>query len=170
MTSDEQIKTDVETSVEEAQAWAKGLLEIADKIATHFHRSEPRHRALAYLKGLISPIERKNGWQLAEQAGDESPYGVQHLLGRAEWSADAVRDDLSDYINQYLGEDSAVLVVDETGFLKKGLHSVGVRRQYSGTAGRIENCQIGVFLAYASSKGRTFWIENSICQSNGLNL
>jgi SRSO17 transposase len=108
------------------------------------------------LKALISPIERKNGWQLAAQAGDETPYGVQHLLGRAEWNADEVRDDLPDYVNQHLGEDEAVVVVDETGFLKKGNHSVGVQRQYSGTAGRIENCQIGVFLAYASSKGRTF--------------
>lgn len=156
MKSENQTKTAVETSVEEAQAWARGLLEIADKIGSHFPRSEPRHRALAYLKGLISPIERKNGWQLAEQAGDESPYGVQHLLGRAEWSADKVRDDLFDYVDHNLGEPDAVMVVDETGFLKKGDHSVGVQRQYSGTAGRIENCQIGVFLAYASSKGRTF--------------
>ena len=152
MKSEERTKT----AIEEAEAWAKGLLEIADRISIHFPRSEPRHRALAYLKGLISPIERKNGWQLAEQAGDDTPYGVQHLLGRAEWDADEVRDDLPDYVNQYPGEQEAVLVVDETGFLKKGDHSVGVQRQYSGTAGRIENCQIGVFLAYASSKGRTF--------------
>jgi SRSO17 transposase len=108
------------------------------------------------LKGLITPIERKNSWQLAEQAGDDTPYGVQHLLGRAEWDADEVRSDLRDYVNQHLGEEVAVLVVDETGFLKKGDKSVGVQRQYSGTAGRIENCQVGVFLAYASLKGRTF--------------
>ena len=146
----------VELAVVEAEAWAKGLLEIADKIGSHFPRSEPRQRAFAYLKGLISPIERNNGWQLAEQAGDDTPYGVQHLLGRAEWDADEVRDDLRDYVNQHLGEEAAVLVVDETGFLKKGDKSVGVQRQYSGTAGRIENCQIGVFLAYASAKGRTF--------------
>lgn len=156
MKSKEQTKTAFEMTIKEAEAWAEGLLKIADRIGTHFPRSEPRQRALAYLKGLISPIERKNGWQLAEQAGDDTPYGVQHLLGRAEWNADEVRDDLPDYVNQHLGEDSAVLVVDETGFLKKGNHSVGVQRQYSGTAGRIENCQIGVFLAYASSKGRTF--------------
>ncbi|HET9530543.1 MAG TPA: IS701 family transposase [Blastocatellia bacterium] len=152
MKSEERTKT----AIEEAEAWAKGLLEIDDRISIHFPRSEPRHRALAYLKGLISPIERKNGWQLAEQAGDDTPYGVQHLSGRAEWDADKVRDDLSDYVNQYLGEQEAVLVVDETGFLKKDDHSVGVQRQYSGTAGRIENCQIGVLLAYTSSKGRTF--------------
>lgn len=156
MKSKEQTKSAFEMTIKEAEAWAEGLLKIADRIGTHFPRSEPRQRALAYLKGLISPIERKNGWQLAEQAGDETPYGVQHLLGRAEWNADEVRDDLPDYVNQHLGEDSAVLVVDETGFLKKGDKSVAVQRQYSGTAGRIENCQIGVFLAYASSKGRTF--------------
>jgi SRSO17 transposase len=146
----------VELAVAEAEAWAKGLFEIADRIGSHFSRSEPRHPALAYLKGLISPIERKNGWQLAEQADDDTPYGVQHLLGRAEWDADEVGVNLRDYVNQHLGEEAAVLVVDETGFLKKGDKSVGVQRQYSGTAGRIENCQIGVFLAYASSKGRTF--------------
>jgi SRSO17 transposase len=156
MKSTEQTKTAIEMTLKEAEAWAEGLLKIADRIGTHFPRSEPRQRAFAYLKALISPIERKNGWQLAAQAGDETPYGVQHLLGRAEWNADEVRDDLPDYVNQHLGEDEAVVVVDETGFLKKGNHSVGVQRQYSGTAGRIENCQIGVFLAYASSKGRTF--------------
>ena len=156
MKNEEQTKTSVESTVEEAEAWAEGLLKIADTIGTRFPRSEPRQRALAYLKALISPIERKNGWQLAEQAGDNTPYGIQHLLGRAEWNADEVRDDLLDYVNQHLGEESAVLVVDETGFLKKGDKSVGVQRQYSGTAGRIENCQVGVFLAYASSKGRTF--------------
>ena len=171
MKSEQQTKKAVESAVEEAQAWANGLHHIADRIGQHFRRSEPRHRALAYLKGLLSPVERKNGWQLAEQAGDETPYGVQHLLGRAEWDADEVRNVLPDYVNQYLGEQEAVLVVDETGFLKKGDKSAGVQRQYSGTAGRIENCQIGVFLAYASSKGRTFidrelylpkqWVESA---------
>lgn len=121
-----------------------------------FPRSEPRERASDYLRGLISPIERKNGWQLAEEAGDHSPYGVQHLRGRAEWSADEVRDDLRSYVTHHLGSEKAVLVVDETGFLKKGAKSVGVQRQYSGTAGRIENCQVGVFLAYATAAGRTF--------------
>jgi SRSO17 transposase len=103
-----------------------------------------------------SPVERKNGWQLAGQAGDTAPYGVQHLLGRAQWDADAVRDDLQTYVVQHLADPEAVLILDETGFLKKGVKSAGIARQYSGTAGRIENCQIGVFLAYASPKGRTF--------------
>ena len=103
----------------------------------------------------LSPVERKNGWQLAEQAGDATPYGVQHLLSTYVWDADLVRDDLRDYVVEHLGGVHGVLVVDETGFLKKGNKSVGVQRQYSGTAGRIENCQIGVFLTYASAQGRT---------------
>ena len=110
---------------------------------------------MEYLKGLISPVERKNGWQLAEQAGDATPDGVQRLLYNYRWDANLVRDDLVGYVVEHLGDADAVVVVDETGFLKKGNKSVGVQRQYSGTAGRIENCQVGVFLAYAGAKGRT---------------
>lgn len=143
-------------AVTQARNWAGELQTLADSIGHHFPRSESRQRALAYLKGLLSPVERKNSWQLAEQAGDASPYGVQHLLGRAQWSADAVRDDLQAYVIEHLADSDAVLIIDETGFIKKGTKSAGVARQYSGTAGRIENCQIGVFLAYASTKGRTF--------------
>jgi SRSO17 transposase len=143
-------------TVETAQPWAGGLEAVAARIRARFQRTELRQRATAYLRGLSSPIGRKNGWQLAEAAGDPTPYGVQHLLGRAAWSADAVRDDLRAYVVEHLGDADAVLVVDETGFLKKGTKSVGVARQYSGTAGRIENCQIGVFLAYATGHGRTF--------------
>jgi SRSO17 transposase len=139
----------------QAQQWAFGLDEVAQRIGARFARAEPRQRALAYVQGLLSPIERKNGWQLAEHAGDEAPYGVQHLLGRATWSADEVRDDLRTYVVEHLGDPDAVLIVDETGFLKKGEQSVGVQRQYSGTAGRIENCQVGVFLAYHAPRGRT---------------
>jgi SRSO17 transposase len=147
---------DQQTQVQQAQGWAAQLQILSDLIAQRFPRSEPRQRAFAYLQGLLSPVERKNGWQLAEQAGDAAPYGVQHLLGRAQWNADAVRDDLQTYVLQHLADPEAVLILDETGFLKKGDKSAGVARQYSGTAGRIENCQIGVFLAYASRKGRTF--------------
>ena len=139
-----------------ATHWAAGLDEIARRIGGRFPRSEPRQRAVAYLQGLLSPVERKNGWQLAEQAGDESPYGMQHLLGRATWDADEVRDDLQQYVVDYLGDPEGVLIVDETGFLKKGEQSAGVQRQYSGTAGGVENCQIGVFLAYHAPQGRTF--------------
>jgi SRSO17 transposase len=108
---------------------------------------------MAYLRGLLSPAERKNSWQLADVSGDATPYAFQHLLRRALWDPDAVRDVLCRYVLQHLGDSEAVLVIDETGFLKKGRHSAGVARQSSGTAGRIENCQIGVFLGYVSRHG-----------------
>src|SRR4029453_3926916 len=149
-------RSECELAVEEAQLWANESEEIAELIGERFSLSELRERALIYLRGLLSPVERKNGWQLAEEAGDETPYATQHLLGRAVWSADEVRDDLRDYVVKHLSEEDSVLVIDETGFLKKGTKSAGVRRQYSGTAGRVENCQIGVFLAYATRQGRTF--------------
>ena len=107
-----------------------------------------------YLRGLLIPVERKNGWQLAEQAGDATPDGVQRLLSTYRWDADLVRDDLRSYVVEHLGQEDGVLVVDETGFLKKGTKSAGVQRQYSGTAGRIENSQVGVFLTYATAQGR----------------
>ena len=141
--------------VAEVARWAEGIERVHECIAGRFRRPEPRRRALTYLRGLLSPVERKNGWQLAEQAGDATPDGVQRLLYNYRWEADLVRDDLRDYVVEHLGEADGVVVVDETGFLKKGDKSVGVQRQYSGTAGRIENCQVGVFLAYASAKGRT---------------
>jgi SRSO17 transposase len=129
---------------------------LADRIGPHFARAEPRRWVLAYPQGLLNPVERKNGWQLAEAAGATTPYGIQHLLGRAVWDADAVRDAVRADVVAQLGDPGAVLVVDETGFLKKGDKSVGVQRQYSGTAGRIENCQLGVFLAYATPAGHAF--------------
>jgi SRSO17 transposase len=126
------------------------------RIAPRFRRPEVRARARRYLDGLLAPIERKNGWQLAEVLGERTPDGVQRLLNAAHWDADAVRDDLQRYVVTHLGDADAVLVMDETGFLKKGTKSAGVARQYSGTAGRIENCQIGVFLHYASPQGQAF--------------
>jgi SRSO17 transposase len=145
-----------DVTVAEVEDWAVGLDEVLERIGPRFARAEPRARAGVYLRGLLSAAERKNGWTLAEQAGDTTPDAMQRLLNHAEWDADAVRDDLRDYVVEHLGEDTAVLVVDETGFLKKGTKSAGVARQYSGTAGRIENCQVGVFLAYATPAGRTF--------------
>ena len=141
--------------VAEVARWAEGIERVHECIAGRFRRPEPRRRALDYLRGLLSPVERKNGWQLAEQAGDATPDGVQRLLYNYRWDANLVRDDLRDYVVEHLGDADGVLVVDETGFLKKGDKSVGVQRQYSGTAGRIENCQVGVFLTYAGAKGRT---------------
>ena len=142
--------------VDEVEGWAAELAALHARIAPRFARPEPRRRALAFLRGLLSPVERKNGWQLAEQVGERTPDGMQRLLATATWDADAVRDDLRGYVVEHLGDAGAVLVVDETGFLKKGDRSVGVQRQYSGTAGRIENCQVGVFLAYAGRHGRAF--------------
>jgi SRSO17 transposase len=128
------------------------------RVARRFLRPEVRERARRYLAGLLGRVERKNGWQLAEQMGELGPQGAQRLLNAARWDADAVRDDLREYVVEHLGdEQSGVLVVDETGFLKKGEKSVGVARQYTGTAGRIENAQVGVFVAYyASEKGAAF--------------
>src|SRR5436305_12703663 len=144
------------TDVSEAEGWARDLDELAERLAPRFGRVEPRRRALAYLRGLLAPVGRKNGWQLAEAAGDRTPDGMQDFLARMRWDADAVRDDLRAYVVEHLGDPEAVLVLDETGFVKKGEKSVGVQRQYSGTAGRIENCQVGVFLAYAAPEGRAF--------------
>jgi SRSO17 transposase len=136
--------------------WARAFEAVTQRLASHFARRDAAAHAAAYHQGLLSPVERKNGWQLAEAVGDPTPYALQHLLGRAVWDADRVRDDLRDYVVEHLGDPTAVLAIDETGFLKKGSHSVGVQRQYSGTAGRIENCQVGVFLTYATPRGRTF--------------
>ena len=140
----------------EVKVWAAGLAELHARIAPRFARSEPRGRVLAYVRGLLAPLEKKNSWTLAERAGEAVPDGMQRLLMSADWDADAVRDDVRDYVVAHLGDGAGVLVVDETGFVKKGTKSAGVARQYSGTAGRIENCQIGVFLGYATGAGRTF--------------
>ncbi len=141
-------------SERDVRGWASGLDGVVDRIAPRFGRVEPRRRATAYLRGLLAPVARKNGWQLAEAAGDATPDGVQEFLSRVQWDADAVRDDLQAYVVEHLGDPDAVLVLDETGFLKKGTKSAGVQRQCTGTAGRIENAQVGVFLGYASPHGR----------------
>lgn len=143
-------------SPEDVREWGRQLDEVARRIGARFPRSETRDRVRAYLVGLLGPVQRKNAWQLAEQIGDGDPYGVQYLMGRAEWDLDAVRDDLRDYVVESLGDPDAVLVLDETGFLKKGTKSAGVARQYTGTAGRVENAQVGVFLAYAGRHGVAF--------------
>src|SRR5215469_7913956 len=140
-------------SIEDLRTWADRLEEVQNRLAPYFERAEPRQRAMAYIRGLLSTTERKNGWQLAELAGETTPDGMQRLLNTAKWDADQVRDDLQEYILAHLADPEAVLVVDETGFLKKGTKSVGVAAQYSGTAGKIANCQIGVFLAYANRSG-----------------
>jgi SRSO17 transposase len=127
---------------------------VAARLRPRFRRRAAHRHAGAYLRGLLGEVERKNGWQLAEHAGYSHPRTMQRVLDRSAWEADEVRDDLRAFVIEHLSEPDGVLVVDETGFLKKGRHSCGVARQYSGTAGRIENCQIGVFLGYAGAKER----------------
>ncbi len=139
-----------------ATTFTAGLDALHATIAPRFRRPEVRTRVRHYLDALLAHVPRKNGWQLAEALGERTPDGVQRLLNAARWDADAVRDDLQRYVVTHLGDAEAVLVVDETGFLKKGTKSAGVARQYSGTAGRIENCQVGVFLHYASRYGQAF--------------
>jgi SRSO17 transposase len=134
--------------------WEQELSELKARLSPVFGRAETRASASSFIDGLLSGATRKTGWQLAEQAGLARPYRMQSLLGRGSWSADALRDKVREEVISTLGEPNGVLVVDETGFLKKGTHSVGVARQYSGTAGRVENCQVGVFLAYASRLGQ----------------
>lgn len=133
--------------------WRDELGSLQEKLGKLFVRAEPRRQAGLYLEGLLSVAKRKNSWQLAEQIGDVRPWRTQRVLSHVLWDQEAARDLCRDDVIGHLGTDDGVLIVDETGFLKKGEHSAGVARQYSGTAGRIENAQIGVFLAYASSKG-----------------
>ncbi len=132
---------------------AAELDRLHERIGGRFTRSEPRGRAREYVTGLVARLERKNGWTLAERSGEVAPDGMQRLLRRADWDVDGVRDDVRGYAVSRLEDRDAVLIADDTGFLKKGIRSAGVQRQYSGTAGRTENCQIGVFLAYASRHG-----------------
>jgi SRSO17 transposase len=136
------------------RSWLAGLDDLFARVAGRFGRVEPRRQARLYLMGLLAPVERKNGWQLAEAAGDATPDRMQRLLNNARWDQRQVRQDLRGYVSEHLGDPAGVLIVDETGFVKKGTRSAGVQRQYSGTAGRVENCQLGVFLAYASPRGR----------------
>ena len=132
---------------------ADELDRLHERIAGRFARAEPRARGRRYVSGLVAGLERKNGWTLAEHAGEAGPDGMQRLLRRADWDVDGVRDDVRGYVVEHLGDAGGVLIADDTGFLKKGIRSAGVQRQYSGTAGRTENCQVGVLLAYASRYG-----------------
>jgi SRSO17 transposase len=163
----------------DVQVWNVYWAQVERRIGPVFARSDALARAMSYLSALLSPAERKNSWQLAEVSGDPNPYGFQHLLGRADWDPDVLRDRLRTYVTDFLADSDAVGVIDETGFLKKGRHSAGVARQYSGTAGKVENCQIGVFLAYATSLGHTLldrelylpkeWTEDrDRCRSAGI--
>src|SRR5215831_4122723 len=137
-------------SVDDVAHWADELQALHARIAPRFERAAPRRRSLAYLRGLLSHAARKNGWQLAAEAGEGTPDGLQRLLNASRWDADAVRDDLVAYVREHLADPAAILVIDETGFVKQGMKSAGVKRQYCGTLGKVENCQIGVFITYSS--------------------
>ena len=140
--------------LEQAESWSEQLDALLVRVGDRFFRRETRYRMRDYVKGLLGPVGRKNGWQLAEYAGHQTPDGLQRLLAAARWDADEVRDDVRDFVAERLGEPDGVLIVDDTGFIKKGRTSAGVSRQYTGTSGKIDNCQIGVFAAYASRRGR----------------
>src|SRR5437763_16265634 len=126
---------------------------VHERVAGRFARAEPRARVREYVSGLVAGLERKNGWTLAERAGEVSPDGMQRLLRRADWDVDGVRDDVRACVIEQLGGRDGVLIADETGFIKKGTRSAGGQRQYSGTAGRAENCQVGTFVADACGRG-----------------
>src|SRR6266849_3693591 len=158
---------------------AEAMAELVVRIGSHFGRAEVRKRVGRYLQGLLAEVSRKNGWQMAEELGEANAHGVQRLLEEADWDEEAVRDELRSYVIEHLGETGGIVVVDETGFRKYGKKSAGVARQYSGTAGRRENCQVGVFLLYASSKGYAFidralylpeeWTEDRVrCREAGI--
>src|SRR2546426_1241071 len=153
--SQDTIPSAVRTTLSKVAQWAHALTQLHARIAPRFARPEPRRRALAYLQGLLSSIERKNGWQLAEHAREATPYGIQRLLASAAWDADLVRDDLRAYVLEHLGVPHAILVLDETSFPKRGKKSAGVQQQYCGTTGQVDNCQVAVFLSYVSEKGHT---------------
>lgn len=142
--------------LEDLDRWRDSFEAFHARFAHLFSRSESREQAVKYLRGLLAPVERKNGWQVAEAVGDATPDRMQRLLYRVDWDADAARDILQAFVVEAFGHPDGIGVLDETGFLKKGSHSVGVQRQYSGTAGKIENCQIGVFLTYSTPTGHVF--------------
>jgi len=137
----------------DADRWQTEFSAVIDRIAPRFRRYEPLRHAGELMAGMVSGLDRKNCWTIAEHRGDATPDGLQHLLSRASWDAEEIRDDLRDYVIEAFGDPGAILVVDETGDVKKGVHSVGVQRQYSGTAGRIENSQVAVYLTYAAPRG-----------------
>jgi SRSO17 transposase len=151
-TNDQTVAAGHSVEVDPAR-WQAGLEELLGRVAGRFGRVEPRRHARAFVCGLLADLPRKNCWTIAEHAGDATPDGMQHLLAGAVWDEHAVRDDVRDYLVDYLGDPGAVLVVDETGDLKKGTHTVGVQRQYTGTAGKVDNAQVAVYLAYATTAG-----------------
>jgi SRSO17 transposase len=151
--TDRPLTTTTEATASRIDGGQADLADMARRLAQYFVRSPSRQRVIASVRGLLSEAERQNSWQVAEACGDPTPYGFQYLLARADWDADMVRDELHPDITHHLGDPHGVLVLDETGFVKKGRHAAGVARQYTGTVGKGENCHIGVFLGYARPLG-----------------
>jgi SRSO17 transposase len=146
---------ETKTTASEVCRWVHTLFRLHERLASRFARPEPHRRVLTYLQGILSETPRKNGWQLAEHAGESRPDGMQRLLSNAVWDTDGVRDDLRSYALEQLGMHDAILAIDESGFPKRGTKSAGVGKHYCGTTGRVENCQMGVFLSYGTAKGHT---------------
>src|SRR3989440_593136 len=143
------------TTLSDIIAWHTSLLVLHARLACHFARPEPFARALRFVQGILSPVERKNGWQLAEQAREATPYGMQRLLSQAVWDADGVRDDIRAFVLHQLGSSPLTVAIDESGFLKRGQHSAGVGKQHYGPTGDVRNCQVGVFLSLVTASGHT---------------
>lgn len=173
------IGDEIRPSLKEIGGWTLQLQQLHRRIAPRFARPEPRHRALLYLQAVLSEIPRKNSWQVAEQARQARPYGMQRLLSRAAWDVNGVRDDLRAYVLEQLGTEEAIGVLDESGFPKRGKKSAGVKKQYCGVTGRVENCQVGVFLSYVTERGHALidrdlylpedWItDRKRCQQAGI--
>src|SRR5437763_5673095 len=141
------------TTLPDVSRWYTCLQVLHARLASHFARPEPYARALRFVQGILSPAERKNGWQLAEQAREATPYGMQRLLSQAVWDADGVRDDLRAFVLQQMGSSPLTVAIDESGFLKRGQHSAGVGKQHYGPTGDVRNCQVGVFLSLVSATG-----------------
>jgi SRSO17 transposase len=147
------ISDEIRPTLKEMGGWLLQLYQLHERIAPRFARPEPRHRALLYLQAILSEIPRKNGWQIAEQAKEATPYGMQRFLSSAVWDVDGVRDDIRAFVLEHLGRTGGIGVLDESGLPKRGKKSAGVKKQHCGATGRVENCQVGVFLTYDTESG-----------------
>src|SRR6266571_2415079 len=143
------------TTLADVMRWRGSLIQLHARLASYFARPQPYQRTLRFLQGILSHVERKNGWQLAEQARETTPYGMQRLLSQAIWDGDGVRDEVRAFALEQLGTSEAIVAIDETSFPKRGKHSAGVKKQYCGTTGQVQNCQVGVFLSYITARGHT---------------
>src|SRR5215470_10288360 len=167
------------TTLTDVLRWCDSLLQVHARLAPYFARPEPYARALRFVQAILSSVERKNGWQVAEQAREATPYGMQRLLSQAVWDEEGVRDEVRNFALEHLGTSQAIVALDETSFPKRGTHSAGVKKQYCGTTGQVQNCQVGVFLSYITARGHTLidrelympqdWCEDrERCQAAGI--